>query len=295
MWPDGSGKSSITWQQYATIEDMSSDGRFMCIHSYRDDMCYVTDGSLVNIPHSYSKPGKSGITFTKFVDSKLLLVENDPDEGRDSLYLIDPVEMKEICLGKLPESDNSGWGMCSVEQVFPQENKVYLALAWYDGTAMILSDYCIVEADLEKENSVKVISSGIPDAFEEGPAPHFYFNYADEIMYTTYDPENPFVLSEKTEGDLVYLDSPFGANLIAADFIKGNPYMLEDGREGTFLQTAERIGNDVYVLTARAKRSVADDIGWREAFELIEFTWQVFEPKDGAFGDGAFGDAKILK
>lgn len=77
-------------------------------------------------------------------------------------------------------------------------------------------------------------------------------------------------LSETAYGDLVYYDSPYSALELIPDYI---PHEEWDSPEKKFLQTAEVVGDAVYLIAARAERNEEADIGWRMAYQLKELEW----------------------
>lgn len=67
-------------------------------------------------------------------------------------------------------------------------------------------------------------------------------------------------------------------------FFKDTDYSADPHR---IIQTAETIGDTVYLITAIAERAPEDDIGWREAYRCLEMEWDRIEkPAQAGKGSG---------
>ena len=75
--------------------------------------------------------------------------------------------------------------------------------------------------------------------------------------------------SETVYGDVIVYESPFRALRVMPDLVPEDPY--PDG--GIFLQTAEVIGDRLFVVTAEGRRAPEADIGWRTAYSPGSMHW----------------------
>ncbi len=83
-------------------------------------------------------------------------------------------------------------------------------------------------------------------------------------------------LSGGDEGDLVFYDSPYSAELIRTDYIEESPYSVYDGMPADILQYGEHIKDMYFVVTANANYTPEQNIGDERSYELNEFTYTLY-------------------
>ena len=207
--------------------------------------------------------------FSGFDGDDLILGIHDDRKKENRIVRVDGSTGEETVLGILPESEADGWGYPSIDQMLRKDDELWFGAAWYGGTAVVLQDYMVLKADARKENSLTLVTDQCPEGFGgdgDGKAPKFFFNYADELLFTKQDPEGEVILSEGSRGDLVCCDSPLSALVLQKDFVKKNWYDADDGETVQVLQKGEIVGGDVYLIMADAVRTPEEDIGWRLGF-----------------------------
>ena len=299
FYPDGSGRKALTEGQYAVILDGTEDGAYLCIQSYDDYSCFVTDGWAY--PVYAGEKQRTSLTQAAFAGHDLVMLCYE-GENRNQVYVMDPETGETTAAGGLPENEFSFNPYPQLIQIERYEDEIWLGLAWYDGTAAMLSGYAVMSLKNE-EGSAETEYEGFPRGFDYGGTdPYFYLNYADELLFTEHDPHGEVTLSEKSWGDLLYFDSPFGVSRLVKNMILRNPYddsareqsggrsrRMRSSDSTAVMQCAERVGNRVFVLMADAYRKPENDIGWRMMFGLDSLHYYVI-PLDGSIpGDGLDG------
>ena len=271
-WPDGSGREAFTEDDYAVVAAVSETGHRVLVNSYtygdsNREQGILTDGTIYGTVLEMD----SDIIhfFSGFDGDDLILGIHDDKKKENRIVRVDGTTGEETVLGILPESEADGWGYPSIDQMLRKDDELWFGAAWYGGTAVVLQDYMVLKADARKENSLTLVTDQCPEGFGgdgDGKAPKFFFNYADEMLFTKQDPEGEVILSEGSRGDLVCCDSPLSALVLQKDFVKKNWYDADEGETVQVLQKGEIVGGDVYLIMADAVRTPEEDIGWRLGF-----------------------------
>lgn len=298
FYPDGSGWKALTEGQYASILDGTEDGAYLCIRSYEDYSCFVTDGW--SYPVYISDEQKASLTQAAFAGHDLVMLCYE-GEDRNRVYVMDPETGETTAAGDLPQNEFSFNPYPQLVQIerYEEDDTIRLGLAWYDGTAAMLSGYAVVSLTNE-EDSLVMEQEGLPDGFEYGgPEPYFFLNYADELLFRDFDPHGAVNLSETSWGDLLYYDSPFGVTRLVKSMIPRDPYSDSDSSQSrrrsytdsprSLMQCAERVGNRVFVIMADAYRKPEKDIGWRMMYGLDDFHYYVIPLDETLPADGLDG------
>ena len=271
-WPDGSGREAFTEDDYAVVAAVSETGHRVLVNSYKygdnsSQQGTLTDGTIYGTVLDMDNDHIH--FFSGFDGDDLILGIHDDKKKENRIVRVDGTTGEETVLGILPESEADGWGYPSIDQMLRKGDELWFGAAWYGGTAVVLQDYMVLKADARKENSLTLVTNETPEGFGgdgDGKAPKFFFNYADELLFTKQDPEGEVILSEGSRGDLVCCDSPLSALVLQKDFVKKNWYDADDGETVQVLQKGEIVGGDVYLIMADAVRTPEEDIGWRLGF-----------------------------
>ena len=271
-WPDGSGREAFTEDDYAVVAAVSETGHRVLVNSYKygdnsRQQGTLTDGTIYGTVLEMDQDLIH--FFSGFDGDDLILGIHDDKKKENRILRVDGTTGEETVLGILPESEADGWGYPSIDQMLRKDDELWFGAAWYGGTAVVLQDYMVLKADARKENSLTLVTDQCPEGFGgdgDGKAPKFFFNYADELLFTKQDPEGEVILSEGSSGDLVCCDSPLSALVLQKDFVKKNWYDADDGETVQVLQKGEIVGGDVYLIMADAVRTPEEDIGWRLGF-----------------------------
>ena len=94
FYPDGSGWKALTEGQYASILDGTKDGAYLCIRSYEDYSCFVTDGW--SYPVYISDEQKDSLTQAAFAGHDLVMLCYE-GEDRNRVYVMDPETGETTC------------------------------------------------------------------------------------------------------------------------------------------------------------------------------------------------------
>ncbi|MBQ7534235.1 MAG: hypothetical protein IJT43_01295 [Stomatobaculum sp.] len=284
-WPDGSGRELFSGDGYAGVSAVSRTGHKIYIHQYgKNPQGILTDGTIYGT--FLDMPADEIHFFSDFDGDDLILAVHDGKKGENRVLRIDGTTGEETVLGIIPGIEADSWGYPSIEQMYLEGEDLYLGAAWYAGTAHMLQDYMVLKMNARKADSLTVLKQELPEGSGEGgPAPKFYFNYNNELLFTEHDPKGEAALSEDSSGDLVWYDSPFGATVLQKDFVKKNWYEAKDGETVPVLQKAEFVDGDVYLLMAEAVRTPEEDIGWRMGFTMKKMYQQRIAVKDVASSD----------
>ena len=222
---------------------------------------------------------------------------SDTKTNTNHLYSLSGKSGEAVCLGEMPIGKNQFYGpYLETEQFLADEKGVYLVASYYQGTGHFLTFSLAVSAVPGTADSLKLLASrglATEEAEDENVNKANEGDAADEnesnaserdgelsppILFLTAPGEADIVpgpagtagLSETVYGDLVYYDSPYSALELIPDFI---PHKEWGSPEKKFLQTAEVVGDAVYLIAARAERNEEADVGWRMAYKLKELEW----------------------
>ena len=210
------------------------------------------------------------MTFAGLTDDGVFLLGAAYSEDvpvKYTLWQITP-EGKQIHLGELPETDQNPF----VYDVQPDRflatgGKVVVGVGYYAGTGHFLDAAVFVEADVGREDSLRVLTPDLGGA--EG----------DELPRLTVGEDGSAAFAPALDGELrVSWDEPGAlevrengawqplAEYFAPDLSGGWGYRR-------IVQHMDYIDGAAYVTLACAHVSPADAIGWREAYALLDMLY----------------------
>lgn len=282
-WPDGSGVDTVTDDimdgSYARIRSASEKNDRLLVDQYAAGKeQYTVFGGSVYPVRTVEPEGDEYFVYAGFAGKDLILVTCSGDRYPVSEVSLETGER--LRLGELPASDVQGYGGAEILQLYQEEDDIYLGVGWYAGTGHFLNDYYIVKMKAGTENSLEEVPAELPEAEGDPGRPWFFLNAAGEILFSEYDPAGEVVLSEYSYGDLIYADSPFGASVLAKEFIKESEAMGHNEEEVRILQAAEFVDGAAWIITADAAPAPEEDIGWRTAYAAKDLIWQRIQVYD---------------
>ncbi|MDO5132979.1 MAG: hypothetical protein Q4D81_08350 [Eubacteriales bacterium] len=210
----------------------------------------------------------------------------DTEKNVNYLYSLSGKSGEAVCLGEMPISkEESFYPYLEAEQFLSDEKGVYVVASNYQGTGHFLAYSLAVSAVPGTADSLKLIGS-------TNLTPPILFLTAPGEAEIVSCPAGTAGLSEGAYGDLVYYDSPHSAVKLIPDYIPEGEWEASDRR---FLQTAEVIGDAVYIIVADTARNEAEDIGWRMSYQLKELSWlRVPLPEETGDGGGTGAEPELL-
>ena len=282
FWPDGSGSEIYTEEgDYDTILGIDDTNSVLAIDNFHQGSVYTADGTIYfNYMDTYQNEDVIG---SKFIGRDLFagLFNYSADGNTIIIKELEGTSGVTYELGKIDESKYGEYGYPRVCQITSFESDVYIGIAWFDGTDIELQDYLLVKVTPGMEDSLKIVQDGLPSEYDIISEPYFFINYDNEILFTDIKPEGEVCLSNGTYGDLVAYDGVFSAEVVKEDFIAEYPFDHKEGEIFTAFETAERVGDHIFVITAKASYYPEADEGWRQAYKWQGFSYYVYTGVDG--------------
>ena len=278
-WPDGSGMENISEGNYASVTGASEKNDYLSVHQYvsGQEQYLVYDGSVY--PAQMIGPENDEyFVYAGFAGEDLILVSRAGDRYPVSEINLETGER--IRLGELPYTEAQEYAGAEIIQLYQEEDDIYLGVGWYAGTGHFLNGYYIVKMKARTENSVEEVPAERQEDEGDPERPWFFLNAGGEVLFSKYDPAGEVVLSDYSYGDLIYVDSPFGASILEKEFIKESEAMSSEAETVRILQAAEFVDGAAWIITADAARAPEEDIGWRTAYKAGALTWQRIQVYD---------------
>ena len=234
--------------------------------------CGMAGGDLLFICHYSGENGETDTVWTLQCEDALLVM----------LGLVEDA----------PEFSVTG-ALCEQFIYDKEADKAFMMLAWYEGTGMMLTAWEALEAVPDEPDSlVQAQGEGGVSAKEacgksfDGELPRMMTIGEGMIMLGSRI-AGDVALGDTVCGDLVWFDSPFGAWRLAEDFLPDDPYAVtKDGEAVRILQSAETVGDRVYVQVADAVYRPEGDIGWRMSYDPAG--WEQLCFRTGVEGEEPF-------
>ena len=218
------------------------------------------------------------LTYCGFAGGEMIFLVYKYDTGENRLYSLSTENGALTSLGRISYRDEDGEiAPLGCRQFLSDEEGIYLmltstryGLADENGneTARRISGHIGIRAVPGKRNSAKVIpeaGEGAPP--EDWPLPRLLLTAPGEVgVYARVGGD--LALSEGSWGGLVYFDSPYGAWMLAEDFI-------DDPGDSDFacqVQAMEFVDGAAYVITANTAK-VFDEDGIYTGRRLQQMDW----------------------
>ena len=229
---------------------------------------------------------ESSLLYAGLSDDGLFLIsmeyEGEPDVGGDltrTLWqLATDTEGELLCLGTLPDADF----MFSTEpgQFLVTENQIGVVVGYYAGTGHFLNGYTALTAIPGVENSLTALDVETPEGMDEGEGflPRLTVNDAGEIVAVTDLPGDLRVgWEEGQNGDLQVYDGFQWVTLKESFF----PGRADGSGYEKIAQEMEYLDGAAYVTLAAAYASPLEDIGWRDAYSLLDMIYVTIPASEG--------------
>lgn len=276
--PDGSAyEEKSDKNTYSVIEAVSEKNDAIAVDQFLAGNFYLDYGNMY--ASSLNLIEGDYVLAAKFADDYIYLVTTGYND--DSIRISEYRKMygdTGIVLAEYDAKEIWKNGAPRIYQIEVSDDKVYAGINAYENSE--LKKCIVLQAERNKENSGKVIYEGLPDNINPYSRTYskayFYFNYAYEILFTSHDTDGEMGLSGGDEGDLVFYDSPYSAELIRTDYIEESPYAVYDGMPADILQYGEHIKDMYFVVTANANYTPEQNIGDERSYELNEFTYTLY-------------------
>ncbi len=262
---DETGTYVIT--QYADIFDSAKLGALAVWYDGSEILTAVPD------------PGEL-LSYCGFADGQMIFLVYKYETGENRLYSLSVDNGALTSLGRISYRDGDGnIAPLSCRQFLHDEEGIYLMLAserylYWDGGEPLespseIAGHVGIRAVPGKRNSVKVIpeaGEGAPP--EETVLPRLLLTDVGEVgVYSRTGGD--LELSEGTWGDLIYYDSPFGAWLLAENFIDDPG----DSDFRTIVQAMEFVDGAAYIITANAEKFYEEDSDIYYNLKLQQMDW----------------------
>lgn len=190
-----------------------------------------------------------------------------------------------VRLGDLPEPE---YDVYTPEFSEPAGNgkDFFVMLGWYAGTGHFLQETVLLAGTAGAEGSLHEAEQSDGRWYD---LPYLSFDSGSLTLSIDEKRAGLAELSGGGSGDLILWTDAENHITLVRDFITGSPY--EDG--GFMIQSAERIGDAVYMAVAGAARAPMDDIGWRSAYRLVHMTYIRVPAREDATPEYFFNDSYI--
>lgn len=243
------------------IVGTTPDGKYTLSLSYS----YTTDGIYMASINVYEQ--------TIYVDSYDLEdfygiagFSNDNLFYWTSEYLIqlNIVTGEVVNLGKIPVAE---YGACEVEEFMVIDGKLYIGLAYYEGTGHFYSSGYHITAEIDKENSLtneQLTNSMLDSDYEDNEAyVPFYVEDGKQIL-TDGIPETAYI--GYSDGVIGYYDEQ-GHKV---DLVRGFETVYDDSYTCMIdVELAELVGDKLFFIKNTNIHVPDEDIGWRTAYMRI--------------------------
>lgn len=260
--PDGTGRTEVA---YGQVMGVSDSGELVCIQGNEPGKEWTRlslwrEGAEVAAVEPASL---DTLIFCGFVGEAVLYLRFNGDTMETNLWQLTE-DGKTLCLGVVPGGEDAFF-IPELEQMETEGRNTYLMFGYYAGTGHFLYDYRCVKVLLNSPNSLVELDLSSEGADPNGEVPPILVSDGEVMLVPGKAGE--VTLSWETYGDLDYIDSPYSALRLVPNFIPDNPY-AEEG--GLMVQTAQKVGENVYLMVADAEHDPEGDIGWRWAYRLKE-------------------------
>ncbi|MBR1470708.1 MAG: hypothetical protein IJ600_03595 [Lachnospiraceae bacterium] len=230
------------------------------------------------------KESEDALYFCGFAGNDAIGVRRKSDDPEWTLFSLDP-DGVETELGKmLPDTEDPYFSslMPEPEQLLCDEKGAYLTFGYYDGTGHFLQCWQAVSVQPGVSGSLQELDKG--GAGESDSVPKMFLTAPGEVEFAE-NVAGEVGLSEGYYGDLVYFDSPYGATLLKKDMLPEEEAKGEVSWEN-FLLDAVAFDDTAFLITAYGTRNELQDIGWREAYDLVYMEFSAIPFGEGHLEDG---------
>ncbi len=235
---------------------------------YRTVYAFYRDKTLVG---EARVPNDNFFSYAGLSDAGVFLVQADYGEGTElncRLIQLTP-EGKTLELGALPEVEDESYYDVQVDRFLAAGDRVAVGVGYYMGTGHFLGDAVFMQADVGQEGSARALDVTLEEEAWELPR-----LVADEDgTFSTVDTLPGELSVEYETGDLRLFED--GAWRVAAE--RFCPPMTDGSGYRRIVQDMDYVDGTAYVTLACAFASPVDDIGWRDAYSLLDMLYLAVE------------------
>ena len=169
-------------------------------------------------------------------------------------------DSKPVKLGKVNLTKEMADGI-DVGNVRFKDGKLYFSLFYFGGTGHFISNGYVYQGNPKIKNSLKKISKDIYGKYEVQPV--FQLDGKGKVKLSQYE-QNEIII----EGKAVYLfESDGNKKLVVKDYTK----LFDFSKTGEYsVAAANYIDEAVFMIVDKQKRNPKEDVGWREAYDILE-------------------------
>ena len=274
QFPDGSGLQYLADGSFDTIEAVW-DNKYIVSYNFHAGLISLRDGYFNNT--EIKLPDEEYGAHFDVVDGDLLVSGLNTMKGQYVFHLVD----EDGSMKELSTFTSLKWmdvGTPIVEQITKEGDDIYVGLGCYNPIGEFLN-YMVVKLD-SAGGPTQTVAEEAPGKGEQ-ELHHFVMNAMDEILIM-YSAGDEVKLSEDRYGDLVWYDSAYSAVRIASGYIKDDPYKTKNGEQAVLLQTAEKLGDNVFVIKADGTYDESLTTDWHKTFRFNGFSFSVIPMSDVA-------------
>ena len=264
---DGNGNINVydplgtTQEKYCdgdSITDVTADGNMVAVFENNKGYSVYQDGKeLYTVDHLMDVYGFAG-------DQLIAVRAIDNDNKRFEFVSYSP-DGSETSMGTFvkPDTVYETWSLPELIEFEPHGETVYLTVGYYEGTGHFLSDWEGYEMQAGKDGSLKdIVATDENRHVDDMNEPKMLVDdETGEVSFFSVK-TNTVGLSEGYYGDLVYYDSPLGAQVISSYMVYENMY---PSWYDTMLYSVV-LDKTAFVITATGHYLPEEDIGWRTAY-----------------------------
>ena len=229
-----------------------------------------------------SFPTQDSYEFAGLSDDGLFLFRLDYTEGgRSSLWQM-PAEAEAplLWLGDLPPTETPYFNALTTERFLTGGGKIALSAGYYVGTGNMLDATLYMTAVPGVEGSLEFLDpapdgGGIPApiAEEETEEEGFLRIALDEdgtaSLVSALEGDLRVAWQEGREGDVERFNGTAWETILEG----AQEFLWDESGYARVVQTVEAVNGGVWLMTASCETSLADSVGWRTAFALMEMSY----------------------
>ena len=269
--PDGQTDEFI----HGMIAGESDNNKYLAIWDYtkvKRNLLIINESGEeeynIEIPDEYT------YDFCGLADDTSIIFTIDKEDDTVTMHSLNASES--VRLGEL--SMTGGYGSPICDQFFFDGKYVYCMLGWYGGPVFSLEDYMLIRCIPGKEDSVEELYHGYDPSVMPEKAQYYepVFDVdAGKVTFDVYHKDDVYLTNYNRTGILALYKGnedylPLRNNLIQYDY-----------RDTLRLQTAVKLGDEVYAMVALCHRNTDNDYSVNRAYSFNDMYYLKI-PADGS-------------
>ena len=262
---DKIGKNTKVLYEYGTILELSKRG-YLAVQTF--NMGTASTVEIIKNAHRIFRintgKGMEAVQYIGIADDYLIYGILHYQDGK--LLGIDVygkglnVTSKPIKLGSLNMEDKFVDGI-DIGNVIFKKGKVYFSVFCFDGSGHFISEGFVYSADPMKNNSLKTVTGDVYGKYQK--IPYFTVNNKGRVKLSEYKKNEVF----QNKNSVYLFKKDNDKKLIVKDIRK----LFGKSAGGEYeVASADYIDGAVYMIINKQKREPSEDIGWREAYRVLE-------------------------